>query len=266
MTTLNRLIAVVAQLRSPEGCAWDRAQTLRSMRPYLLEETYEVLDAINLRDDDPVRDALLTEELGDLLFNVLMLIQIAADGDHTTLDQVAARITDKMITRHPHVFDPAQRHVEGGTLAVWEAIKARKKDRASRLDGIPRALPALLRAHRQGEKAALVGFDWKDATGVFDKIAEELAELHEALDAQDPEAIESEYGDVLMSAANLGRHIGANPEDALQGANDRFYSRFSRVEAIARERGIDLSAADEAALDALWEHAKRELREQAPRR
>ena len=259
MSNLNRLVGVIATLRSPQGCPWDRAQTLRSMRGYLLEEVYEVLEAINLPDDDPDRASLLTEELGDLLFNVLMLTQIAADSGLADIEQVAAQISDKMVTRHPHVFDPDNHsHTDGGTLKLWEAIKDRKKQRTSRLDGIPRALPALLRAHRQGEKAGLVGFDWHNAEGVFAKIDEELGELREAIADGDPRAIEHEYGDLLMASASLGRQIGANPEDALQVANNRFYSRFAKMEALARARGTDLSTEDDEALDALWEEAKRQ--------
>lgn len=260
MRNLERLVQVIATLRGPNGCSWDRAQTLHSMRSYLVEETYEVLEAIGLSSDDPVRPALLTEELGDLLFNVLMLIQIASDTGDSSLQEVVARITDKMITRHPHVFDPDQRNVEGGSLAVWETIKARKKSRTSRLDGIPPALPALLRAHRQGEKAGLVGFDWSHHDGVFAKIHEEESELREALESGSPDRIASEYGDLLMATASLGRHIGTSPEDALQDANDRFRERFAGMEAIARQQGKDLAELDDEALDALWEAAKRALR------
>ena len=216
MSSLDQLVEIIARLRGPEGCPWDRAQDHRSMRPYLLEEVYEVLDAIDQPDAD---DAVLEEELGDLLFVVLLLCQIGTDEGRFTLSSVAARIADKMIVRHPHVFDPAQRDTPGGTLAAWEALKARKASRQSRLDGVPRARPALRRAHRQAEKAAAVGFDWPDHEGVFDKIQEEIGELREALDARDPAQIEAEYGDLLMSAANLGRHIGATPEEALRAAN-----------------------------------------------
>ena len=259
MGNLKHLVQVIAKLRSPEGCPWDRAQTLQSMRSYLIEETYEVLEAIGLSDDDPVRPALLTEELGDLLFNVLMLIQIASDAGDTSLQQVVARITDKMITRHPHVFGPDGQDAAGGSLEAWEAIKARRKTRKSRLDGIPQALPALLRAHRQGEKAGLVGFDWSHHDGVFAKMHEEEAELREALAGGSPERIASEYGDLLMATASLGRHIGASPEDALQDANARFRARFAEMEAIARQRGEDLAELDDEALDGLWETAKRAL-------
>jgi tetrapyrrole methylase family protein/MazG family protein len=259
VSNLNRLIEIIAQLRSPEGCPWDRAQTLRSMRGYLLEETYEVLEAIDLPDSDPVRAELLSEELGDLLFNVLLLVQIASDDGQTTLEQVSGRITDKMIRRHPHVFDPEHGDRDSGGLAAWEARKTRQKQRSSRLDGIPRALPALLRAHRQGEKASLVGFDWPSVEGVFDKIDEELGELREALASGEPSQIEAEYGDVLLSASSLGRHIGAEPETSLLQANDRFRARFVRMELLARERAMDLSEADDASLDALWEEAKRAL-------
>lgn len=258
MSNLQQLVEIVAQLRGPKGCPWDRQQTHRSMRPYLLEEVYEVLDAL----DQEAPDTVLEEELGDLLFVVLLLCQIGDDQKQLSLESVAARIADKMVTRHPHVFDPAQHSGSGGggTLADWESRKAARNARIGRLGGVPRTLPALLRAHRQAEKASAVGFDWPDHEGVFDKIHEEIAELREALAAHDPRQIEAEYGDLLLSVANLGRHIGASPEEALRGANDRFRDRFSCVEDLARERSIALEAADAQTLDSLWEEAKRSLR------
>jgi tetrapyrrole methylase family protein/MazG family protein len=221
------------------------------MQPYLLEECYEVLDAMTSGD---VRAQL--EELGDLLFVVMLVADIAG----VSIDDVASGISNKMVERHPHVFgDDAQRAAEGGNpggIAAWEA---RKKNRSSRLDGVPRTLPALLRAHRQSEKAAAVGFDWADHHGVLAKLQEELGELEVALASGDRAAINHEYGDALLSLANLGRHIGATPEEALRHANDRFAARFGIMEQLASARGVDLATLDDAGLDDLWEKAKATL-------
>jgi MazG family protein len=243
MSAFDELAAIVARLRGPDGCPWDKAQDPSTMRPYLLEETYEVLDAIE--SGDPVR---LREELGDLLFNVVMLAQMAQDAGAFRVDEVPAAIAQKMIERHPHVFGGET----GGSLADWERRKA-GADRG-RLDGVPRTLPALLRAHRQGEKAAAVGFDWGDAGGVLAKVREEIAELEAETD---PVRIEEELGDLLLAVASLGRKLGAPPESALQNANDRFRSRFQTMERLTAERGGELAAMDAEALDALWEEAKR---------
>lgn len=243
MSAFDDLAAIVAQLRGPDGCPWDKAQDPATMRPYLLEETYEVLDAIE--SGDPAK---LREELGDLLFNVVMLAQMAQDAGQFAVSDVPAAIARKMVERHPHVFGAA----EGGSLADWEQRKA-VPDRG-RLDGVPRTLPALLRAHRQGEKAAAVGFDWDDAAGVLRKVREEIEELEAETD---PVRVEEELGDLLMAVASLGRKLGAPPESALQNANDRFRSRFRLMERFAAERGQELSSMDAAALDALWEEAKR---------
>src|SRR6185436_7394387 len=243
MSAFDDLAAIVARLRGPDGSPWDKAQDPATMRPYLLEEAYEVLDAIESGDPSKLR-----EELGDLLFNVVMLAQMAQDAGQFAVSDVPAGIARKMIERHPHVFGSA----EGGSIADWEQRKS-TPDRG-RLDGVPRTLPALLRAHRQGEKAAAVGFDWDDAAGVLRKVREEIAELEEARGA---ERIEAELGDLLMAVASLGRKLGVPPESALQKANDRFRSRFRTMERIAAERGVELSSMDAAALDALWEEAKR---------
>jgi MazG family protein len=253
MSAFDDLAALVARLRAPDGCPWDRAQDLRSMRPYLLEEAYEVLDAIESGNPNE-----LSEELGDLLFNVVMLAQIAAEAGTLRVEEVPAGITRKMIERHPHVFGD-QASAEAGSIAAWEERKQGKEDgERGRLDGVPRTLPALLRAHRQGEKAAAVGFDWDDAQGVLRKIQEEIAELEVELAAAAPDRakVEHEYGDLLMAASSLGRFIGAPPESALQNANDRFRDRFRTMERLVIERGQDLAGLDALALDALWEEAK----------
>ncbi len=288
----SRLHDIVARLRGPDGCPWDKAQDLSSMRPYLLEETYEALDALDRLEHTGRGGHLVAEELGDLLFVVLMLARIGDEaGTFDALD-VPRDIADKMVVRHPHVFDPdsdAPAHVtdaESG-LAAWESIKARdakkKARRASRLDGVPRALPSLLRAHRQGEKAAAAGFDWPDYRGVLVKVREELGELEAAIAEAEaagqqpgtprgeradptlnprtpaPTAVVHELGDVLLSVAELGRHLGASPEEALRTANDRFRDRFAIVEQLAAQRSLPLPGTDDDVLDALWEEAKRRI-------
>jgi len=251
MDPIRQLVSLVARLRGPDGCPWDRKQTLRTMRPHLIEEAYEVLEAVDAGDDGS-----LEEELGDLLFNVLLLIRIAEDDGRTSLDRVSARIHDKMVRRHPHVFGDDR--VDGPSLARWEAVKAAEKSaERSRLDGIPTTAPALMRAHRQGQKAAGVGFDWPDVSGVLDKVDEELAELREAIDGGDKAEVEWELGDLLLSLASLGRHTRTPAEDALRLAIARFDTRFRAMETAAREAGEALQALDSAELERMWGTAKR---------
>ena len=246
--TLGTLVDIVSSLRGPEGCPWDRAQTPSSMRPYLIEEAYEVLDAIEDEDDQAQ-----CEELGDLLFQIVLLSEMARQRGAFDFADVERGIARKMVQRHPHVFgdDP------DGSVQAWEERKAASKpERLSRLDGVPRALPALIRAHRVGEKVSGVGFDWPDAQGAREKVAEELQELDEAIQAEDRAAIEAEYGDVLLSMASLGRKLGIGPEEALRAANARFEGRFRLVEELAKSQDLTLTDLEPAALDALWQRAK----------
>ena len=250
---LLELVEIVARLRGSDGCPWDREQTLQSMRPYLLEEVYELLDAM---EHDAGEDGL-EGELGDALFVILLIAQIGADDERLTLDSVAQRIIAKMVKRHPHVFGDGADDENPGGIAAWEARK--QSEGRSRLAGVPRSLPALLRAHRQGEKAASVGFDWTEAAHVMDKVSEEMEELREAIESKDQGAIEHELGEVLMSLASLGRHLETPPEAALRRANDRFASRFATLERLAQEDGVQLSGSSDAeVLNALWERAKEE--------
>ena len=253
MHRIDELVNVVARLRGEGGCPWDLAQTPSTMRPYILEETYEVLEAI-----DRGNDAELAKELGDMLFHIVMLSQMGSEREAFDLDSVAARITEKMIRRHPHVFDPdyVAQEDEGG-IAAWEARKAKERDAsASALDGVPSALPSLLRAHRVSEKASGVGFDWPDLSGVRDKVREETAELHEALDSGDPQAITEELGDVLFSLVNLGRFLEVGAEDALRQATTRFEERFMRLEATLTESGRTIHDTDAETLESIWRAVK----------
>ncbi len=253
LAALEHLLSVVARLRAPDGCPWDRAQTTTSMAPHLLEEAHEAVEALRRTDD-----AAASEELGDVLMNVLMIAQIAAERGAFDAGVVARGIADKLVRRHPHVFGTATAVDAGTAFANWEAVKQAERAtapgaRKGLLDGVPASLPALLKAQRVGEKAARVGFDWPDRTGPRAKVDEELRELDEALHDGDADAIAAELGDVLFSVVNLGRHAGVSAELALQGTVDRFRERFASV-----ERALDGNVAgtplDE--LERLWQRAK----------
>lgn len=280
LEALRALIRVVDRLRGEGGCPWDRAQTHRSLLPYLVEETYEVVEAMEVGSPAQQRD-----ELGDLLFQVLLHARIAQeaqearDDRHYDLADVAEAIRGKMVRRHPHVFaeNGGDREEPGGTdgppplpspagsaapspgsNAFWEARKARERaDDSSVLDGIPPALPALLHTHRAGEKASRVGFDWPHLQAVLGKVHEELAELAEAVDQADPVEIRREYGDLLMSVAQVGRFVGVGPEEALRAANRRFERRFRALERLARRRGISIQEAPQPELEQLWRDVKK---------
>lgn len=246
-----RLVALMARLREPGGCPWDREQSLHSLRPYLLEETYEVLEA--LEHDDA---AAHREELGDLLFQVVFQARIREEEGHFDAGAVADGIREKLERRHPHVFGDVQVSDRDEVARNWHAIKAREKKRESALDGIPAAMPALLRAGRIGAKAATVGFDWPDLEGVLDKLDEEKAELLAARATGDPAAITHELGDLLFTVVNLARHLGVEPETALQQATSRFEKRFRTMEADLKANGRTVAETDAATLDAAWRRVK----------
>lgn len=252
-TSVEAFQEIVAHLRAPDGCPWDRQQTLQSLRPHLLEEAYEVLDAL----DQNVTDAL-REELGDLLLMILMLAQIASEDGEFNFAQVVHGIYTKIVSRHPHVFGDLELQDTAGVLANWEQLKAAERaanghGEKSLLDGISRGMPALHVAQEYQGRAARVGFDWPDVSGVWDKIVEELKE---AQSAETPEDRHSELGDVLFSIVNLARRMGVESEIALREANARFRRRFWYVERTAREQGRALSEMTLAELDDLWEAAK----------
>ncbi len=267
-----KLIDLMATLRAPNGCPWDRKQTHASLKPYLLEETYEVLETIDHQDFTKLR-----EELGDVLLQVVFHSQIAAETGTFTIDEVVEQLSTKLIRRHPHVFgdtNAADKPANGEqVLSQWEDIKKAERQAAggpqSALDGVPKALPALLRAYQVQSRASRVGFDWShDATGleeVFKKIEEEIAELRAAL-AQEPPAsddVAGELGDLLFSLVNLARFIKVNPEDALRQSTNRFIDRFALVESQAAEQQRALTDMTLAEMDTLWEQAKQRLRDQA---
>jgi MazG family protein len=252
----TRLVEIMARLRGPEGCPWDHEQTPESLRPYLLEEVYEVLEAIDGGDAAALRD-----ELGDLLLQVVFQSQIAAESGRFTVADVTRAISDKLVRRHPHVF--ADVKVSGADEVVrnWSRIKAEER-RAAGKDGdpfasVPRALPGLVRAHRLGEKAAHLGLDWDDAAGVLTKVREEQRELEAAIASGDHAAVEHELGDLLLTLASLGRHLDVSAEIALRAANDRFITRVRRAETGARARGRELADVSGDERDRLWDEAKK---------
>ena len=246
-----------------ERCPWDIEQTHRSLVPHLLEETYEVVDAIEALDDSAEAhaggdspDAHLIEELGDLLYQIEFHATIAEQEGRFTIADIADGIHDKLVRRHPHVFGDTVVDGTGEVLDNWEEIKRAEKGRTSVFDGIPRSMPALSYTAKVAKKAARAGFDWPDAEGPFAKIDEEIAELREAAAGTDATHTADELGDVLFAVVNVARHLDIDPELALRAAGDKFRRRFEGVEHLARERGLDLRSTDLATLDELWDQVK----------
>ena len=250
---MKRLEDIVARLRAPDGCPWDRAQDHQTLKPYLIEEAYEVLEALEAGSPDA-----LCEELGDLLLQIVFHAQLGREAGRFDLSDVEAGIVGKMIRRHPHVFgdEPA---AESAAVVQerWEQRKRRERGAASVLDGVPRALPALRLARRLADKAASVGFDWPDIAGPRAKVTEELGELEEALAAEDADSVREEYGDLLFAVVNLGRFLGVDAEDALRATAAKFERRFRHVEARLFEEGLRPEDTDLERMDALWNDAKR---------
>ena len=249
--TLPRLVEVMRRLLAPDGCPWDREQSLQTLRPFVIEEAHEVVDAI-----DSGSPAELREELGDLLMQIVFQTALTERQGWFGLDDVVDGICEKLVRRHPHVFGDTQVSGTDEVLANWEKLKAAEKKDRGLLDGLPRSLPALLRAVRIGEKAARVGYDWPDLSGVRAKVDEELTELDVALAGDDVERVQEELGDVLFALASLARKRGVDPEAALRGTLDRFTSRVQSAEALARDAGTTLPQLDDAARDLLWERVK----------
>jgi len=258
MSRFPELVDVVARLRAPGGCPWDREQTPESLRACLLEECYETLDAIDRGDPQALR-----EELGDLLLQIVFQAQVASEADRFVLEDVIADVIAKMVRRHPHVFGDATVADSAEVMRNWSRIKA--EERASRgeaadpsiLSGLPPALPALHAAARIGEKAARVGFDWPSPTAALAKVREEIAELEEALASGTPARIEHELGDALFALASVARLAEQSPEMALRQALTRFGRRFRAIEAAVRESGRDIHSLTPDELETLWTEAKR---------
>lgn len=256
--TFEDLLAIMDRLRDPGGCPWDREQTYATLRGYLLEECYEVVDALDRGDPGDLR-----EELGDLLFQIVFLSRLAKEDGAFSAADVIEGIASKMIRRHPHVFGDDTAADSAAVLKRWEEIKKDEKaaagargSGASVLDGIPAALPALVTAHRLGTKAARVGFDWPDAAAAAAKLDEEHGELRAALASGDPGAIGEEIGDALFTLVMLARKLDLDAEAALARANAKFRDRFKKVEAELVRRGVPVEEAGLTLLDRLWEESK----------
>jgi MazG family protein len=255
-------------LRSPHGCPWDRQQTHKTLRPFLLEEAYELIETI---DHDRLSE--LPGELGDVLFQCVFHAQIATEAGRFDIADAVDAITEKLIRRHPHVFTAAGRplprararsvNTPAKVLQQWEALKAKEQASVGAktrvLAGVPRAMPALLRAHEIGTRVAAVGFDWTDATAVIDKIDEEVRELREAL-GQSPARAAEELGDLLFAISNLARKLNLEPESALRMANDKFTGRFEQIEAELERRGRNVHDATTVEMEAIWQRNKRKAR------
>ena len=247
--------------RLREQCQWDIEQTHETLIPFLLEETYEVVDALHALDpDEPSSDDDLIEELGDLLFQIEFHATIAEQEGRFTIADVTQGIHDKLVRRHPHVFGDIVADDASTVLENWDEIKKAEKGRTSIFEGIPRSLPSLAYAQKVGRKASKVGFDWPDVAGAFPKIIEETAELAEAMAETNAAATELELGDLLFAVVNVARHLKIDAELALRAATYKFRARFEGVEALAASRSIDLKAADLVTLDALWDEVKRNAR------
>lgn len=250
LSTFAELLAIVKKLRDPQGgCPWDLEQTHASLKPYVIEEAFEVVDAI---DEGPQK---LREELGDLLLQVVLHAQIASESHSFAIADVVQGISKKLVDRHPHVFGEKKVSGSGEVLKNWEKIKQEeRKGKESVIDGVPRAMPSLLRAVRLGEKAARVGFDWAEANDVVAKVKEEVAEFCEASKESSKEHLTEEFGDLLFVLSQWARKLGINAEDALRVTNDKFTKRFKHMEANAGKPLSDLSTQE---LERLWEQAKR---------
>jgi len=251
---INDLLKIMELLRSPEGCPWDREQDHHSIRANLIEETYEVLDAIDRNDT-----ANLREELGDLLLQIVFHSRMEEEAGSFSFGDVCDEVCQKLVIRHPHVFGDVTAETTDQVLTNWDAIKAETKGQqtvADSMDSVPRNLPALMRAYKLQKKAAKVGFDWPDVRGAADKVAEETAEVLEAYHCGMQADIDEELGDLLFAVVNLSRFVHSEPEEALTRANDKFLRRFSGVERLAQERGIDMKSSSLEELDKLWDEVK----------
>jgi len=251
---LAELRAVVHRLRAPGGCPWDREQTHESLIPHVLEEAYEVADAI--RSGDPV---LMCEELGDLLLQAVLHAEIAAESGAFDLDQMAVGLTQKLIRRHPHVFGESSAETSAAVLEQWDAIKRKEKGHQDEgyLHGVGGGLPGLMRAQKLQKKAARVGFDWPETAPVVGKVREELTEVEEALQAGDMGKVEEEIGDLLFSVVNLARKAGVQAETAMAAANEKFMRRFHAMQSRLESEGRSLEAASLEEMDAAWDEVKR---------
>jgi tetrapyrrole methylase family protein/MazG family protein len=250
---LSELVKIMAALRGEKGCPWDREQTRESLKPFIVEEAYEVLEAIDERKPEAIK-----EELGDLLFQIVFQSRIAEEQGEFGISEVIDAIAKKMVNRHPHVFGDMTCETSEEVVMNWEEHKKREgKQRASILEGVPKELPALLRAHRLQSRASRVGFDWDRAEDVLAKLDEEVAEFKDAVRRKERGNIEDELGDILFVIVNISRFIGVNPEDALRKTISKFISRFRYIEMAAADSGRKLADMTLAEMDSLWDEAKK---------
>ncbi len=250
---IKNLVDVIKKLRSPEGCPWDRKQTPESLIPQLLEEVYELIDAIYEKDSEKIK-----EELGDVLLHIVFQAVFLEEKNQFTIEDVIKEIVDKIIRRHPHVFANKKINSIEELNITWEKIKAKEKGKENReiLDGIPNSLPALMYAYKVTKKVQKVGFDWPDLANLFEKLNEEFLEFEEALISKNKESIEEEFVDVLFMFVNLARKLKINPEEALMKTNKKFIKRFKFIEENLKKENLEFNEVDLEYMDKLWEKAK----------
>ena len=248
---LEELVSIVRKLKAPDGCPWDREQTSRSLLPYLIEEVYEVVEAVELNDFE-----LLKEELGDLLLHIIFQAELASDKKQFCLQDSVKFISEKLVRRHPNIFLDNKLSSNNEDIQ-WEIQKQKEKKRDNLLDGVPINLPALIRSQRLQEKAASVGFDWEDLESVIDKVEEEIGELKSAIKSKSKTNIKEEAGDVFFSLVNFCRHLEVDSESIVRQANRKFESRFNEIENILKRKGQSLESSSLSELDLLWNKVKK---------
>jgi XTP/dITP diphosphohydrolase len=251
LAAFGRLLKIMDELRA--GCPWDKKQTLESLRYLTIEETYELSDAIIEKDMEGIR-----KELGDLMLHLVFYAKIGSETEHFDIKDVLDGISEKLIQRHPHIYGDVKVANDEDVKNNWERIKLKEKGRKSVLGGVPKSLPAMVKAYRMQEKARGVGFDWENAGQVWEKVVEEMNELREEVNAGDAEKMEKEFGDLLFSLVNYARFIGVNPEDALERTNKKFIKRFRFIEEQSGKNGKQLSELSLEQMDKFWEEAKSE--------
>ena len=248
----EELVKIVSRLRHPDGCPWDRDQTSQSLIPFLIEEIYELIESIDEENWETVK-----EELGDVIFHIVFQASIAEDNQQFKLEEVLKTVNEKLVKRHPHVFNIDQVVINGDINKEWEISKHKDKGRKSRLDGVPKNLPSIIKAQRIQQKASLAGFDWNKIELVWEKIHEEILELKEAQHQKNNDHIEEEIGDVLFSIVNLSRFLDISADNALRRTNRKFINRFKKVEEGIKEKGKEMEDATLEEMDVIWNESKK---------